>query len=954
MALIPIEDMPTGKLVHIDESTDANPILKEEIASMSPLDVALVNVGEQMSHTYRGIKQLLGIDEKAMAEDASAMQALRRERPVASTVGSVVGAVTDPITAAIPMAKATSLLRLAASGAASGATSGALGYAEPGESRLTNALKQAAVGSVAAPVIGSLISRASRGKWLPIREQQAAQQLADEPAKVAAALDDVGTTQTPSQTPNAVTEAKAGNINLKYINTPDDVKAVLQKVAADNADAVEVARRGTISSGETKSMAEALGMSVDDLMKRRGGQAFNAEEAFAARTLLVESAEDLHNTAKAVAGGGDEALAEFMQKLSKHTGIQMQVSGMTAEAGRALRQFQITAESSAMKAQAIKNIVERFGRDKIEDIANAVSQLDTPEQIGKFARQAMKPGASNMVMEAWINALLSGPQTHAVNAVSNTLTNIMQIPERALAAGFGAFRKGEKVAFSEPIAMAFGTRQGLRDGVRAALQSFKTGEALDDLTKIEMTRYRNITGENLGLSGAAGKAVDVAGDFIRLPGRFLQSADEFFKGIAYRQEISALAVRKAAQEGAQDSSVRIADLLANPTDDMMEAAHKAAQYVTFTKPVGRVANAIITATNEHPYLKLIMPFVRTPVNILKFAGERTPLAVFSKAVRSEMAKGGVARDMALAKMSMGSMLGAGIAALAADGVITGGGPANPDERSALRNTGWQPYSVKIGDTYYSYSRIEPLGILFGISADAAEISKTASSDTKRDLDQIPKMVTAALSQNLTNKTFLRGLTDAMLSISDPDRYGEKWWLGLAGTVVPTGVAQAANVQDPILREAQTVMDRIKSRIPGMSEELPARRNVWGKPIEREGGVGPDIVSPFYVSKEKDDPVAKEVVRLKLRIGMPDRKIEGERIPARQYSEYVRLSGEHAHDLLANIVGTEQYKNAPVLAKERIFQEIVSQSRRMARVQLGLETQAIQERAKEMSEKAQRK
>jgi hypothetical protein len=950
MALVPLDEpeQPKGTLVPLDAPRPTNPILQQIISEMSPLEVGLVNVGEGMSSSYRGIKQLLGIDRQGMADNAQAMDALRSARPAASLTGQVIGAFADPVSAAIPAAKATSLLNLAKGGAIGGGLSGGLGYARPDENRAMNALIGAGAGAVAAPALGSVISRAARGRWLPI----------DEPAKVAPVVDDVAkVVDTPASAPmvqasddltTVVTpkpENKAGNINLNYINTTDDVKGLIKQIAVDNADEVEVARRGVISSDQTKEMAEALGMSADDLAKRRKGQAFNAEEAYAARTLLVQSAEDLQAAAKSAVGQGDEALAEFMQKLSRHTGIQMQVSGMTAEAGRALRQFQIVAESPAMKAQAIKNIVDRFGRENVDEIAQAVSQLDTPEQINKFARQAMKPGASKMVMEAWINALLSGPQTHVVNAISNTLTNVMQIPERAIAAGLGALRKGEKVAFSEPMAMVFGTRQGLKDGVKAALHTLKTGEALDDLSKIELSHYRAITGENLGLKGGAAKVADVVGEGIRLPGRFLASADEFFKAVASRQELSALAARKAGGD-----KEKIAELLANPTDEMLDAAHKAAQYVTFTKPVGKVATAVMTATNEHPYLKLVMPFVRTPVNILKFAGERTPLAMFSQAVRKDLAQGGVTRDVALARMAMGTTIGASVATMAAEGTITGGGPANPEDKAAMRNVGWQPYSIKLGDTYHAYNRFEPMGILFGLSADAAEIAKTARGEQKKELEQIPKMITAAISQNLTNKTFMRGLTDAMLSMADPDRYGDKWWLSTVGTVVPTGVSQAAATSDPILREADTALARIKSRIPGYSEDLPARRNVWGKPIEREGGVGPDILSPVYVSKEKDDPVAKEVARLKMRISMPDRRIEGERIPAEKYSEYVKTSGEMAHSILSQVVAGEGYKNAPALAKEKIFKEVVEQSRKIARVQVGLETQAIQSRVKSEVEK----
>ena len=45
------------------------------------------------------------------------------------------------------------------------------------------------------------------------------------------------------------------------------------------------------------------------------------------------------------------------------------------------------------------------------------------------------------------------------------------------------------------------------------------------------------------------------------------------------------------------------------------------------------------------------------------------------------------------------------------GLITGRGPEDTKERAVLRETGWQEYSIKVGDQYISYQRFEPFGIL---------------------------------------------------------------------------------------------------------------------------------------------------------------------------------------------------------------------------------------------------
>jgi hypothetical protein len=80
-----------------------------------------------------------------------------------------------------------------------------------------------------------------------------------------------------------------------------------------------------------------------------------------------------------------------------------------------------------------------------------------------------------------------------------------------------------------------------------------------------------------------------------------------------------------------------------------------------------------------------MPFIRTPINIVKFAAQRSPFAPLFKEVRENL-KGvnGVAeRDAQIARIAMGSTVGVVTASYAADGTITGGGPADPKQRAAL-------------------------------------------------------------------------------------------------------------------------------------------------------------------------------------------------------------------------------------------------------------------------------
>ena len=57
---------------------------------------------------------------------------------------------------------------------------------------------------------------------------------------------------------------------------------------------------------------------------------------------------------------------------------------------------------------------------------------------------------------------------------------------------------------------------------------------------------------------------------------------------------------------------------------------------------------------------------------------------------------------------------------ALEGNLTDGGPQDPRLYAALYSTGWRPYSIKVGNTYFSYQGTEPLATTLGYAAGLAE------------------------------------------------------------------------------------------------------------------------------------------------------------------------------------------------------------------------------------------
>ena len=730
----------------------------------------------------------------------------------------------------------------------------------------------------------------------------------------------------------------AGNINLNKIDSPDQVKNVIDEIAVNN-DGFMGARRGVVKFGsdgeELAALAKETGLTENDLINRKSGSAFNAETAYAARVLNIESATNLTKLAKKAQG--TDATAEdmfaFEEALNRHVAIQEQIAGITAEAGRTLRSFRETvASADVLRSKAIKDYIQaKGGGDRIEEMATFISNLDTPEQIAKFTKDAVKPKFKDKLQELWINSLLSSPSTHIVNVVSNGIVAATRMPEYAVASLLGAGRKGsDKVSFTETGGRIYGSMYGFLDGMRAFKNALIDPSSVDDpLTKLELQRQNSISG--------------IKGEVIRLPGRFLTAEDQLFKSVGYRQELWGQAIRKAKSEGKGiKRAYEIMDDPAKNFPDIELKARDTARYQTFTNPLGPTGQSVQKIIQNHPWTRYIAPFVRTPVNIVKYAGQRTPLGVFAKSYKEAIKKGGAEADLARARVIVGSTAMASIAMLANDGLVTGRGPADYREKSILRETGWQPYSIRVGDSYYAYNRFEPVGILFGLAADWTDIykytDKKFAEGNKPELEELATMLAASFTENITNKTFLTGISDFINVMFNPDRYGEASIQRFLASFVPTASYYVRKNSDPLIRDSQSVMDAFYNRIPGLSTELPARRNVFGEERRFQEGAAPEFLgtvgktfSPVAKSTITNDVVFNELVNLKITPSTPKRTIGGVDLTPKQYeSLLMEMIPLQTKAKLEFLIKSPDYQALLPLQKTDAIKTIIQNDQKAAR------------------------
>ena len=156
--------------------------------------------------------------------------------------------------------------------------------------------------------------------------------------------------------------------------------------------------------------------------------------------------------------------------------------------------------------------------------------------------------------------------------------------------------------------------------------------------------------------------------------------------------------------------------------------------------------------------------------------------------------------------------------------------------------------------------LEPFASTFMLGADASEIMMNGSM-SDADTDQIIAGVAAAFAHQLTDKTFMSGFNNLISTLNDPTRYANSTAKSLVASLVPRVASQIEKVgipglieADPVMRATRTYIDEIKAQIPGWSQSLPPRRNVYGQAVVLNGALGPDIISPLYSSTRGPNPM----------------------------------------------------------------------------------------------------
>ncbi|MBN9564935.1 MAG: hypothetical protein J0G29_02395 [Alphaproteobacteria bacterium] len=769
-------------------------------------------------------------------------------------------------------------------------------------------------------------------------------------------------------------------INFDNIASSDDTIKVMKTLQDLMADGINEATGNVRTWTDTNKIATIIGSSPENVTSSLN-TLFNSSKLMdsqlrASGIYLQSLFETLRREAVKIDLGeaGTEQIANFV-RLKTLTGETLKMyQGIKSNIARSLNTLKMPLYGKELSEKQLTEIFEaQGGVTNIRALAKAFASCPSNEELAKLVKPSFYEKSRDAVLEYFMNSVLSGPSTHAVNIMSTAAHTLWQPLERFTAGLIMA----DKDMLLEGTYLTRGIFDSLKDILRwTALgssrhtdETFTHANPLQGAAKAfmvdrnlinqhginDVSRPKAISAERFGFLPAESimkaleennyaeairssmiHGLDYLGKAINLPGRFLLAEDEFFKIINYRSSIRALAARETkltsqtlAPEAGQNIDGLYESILANPKQygNLHEKALAFADEVSFTTPLaeGTLSHSLNQIAHKHPGLRFIIPFIRTPANILKFAHHRTPgLNLLSKQYRQELTSSDpMVQKQALGKLFGGWILWATAFSLAEDGVVTGGVPKGKGE--ALRNTGRLPYSFAFqqedGTTKYAqFSRLDPFGMFFGLAADLHYIFHELPQGEQENLATASLI---AISQNINTRGYLVGLTNLLNALSDGNRYGQRFAANYLSSLVPNAIKQHRKGEDNIQRLApknpfedlESLISFYKSQLPGYSKELPARLNLFGEEVSYPSLLGQGLLKGIATSKSTQDPVAEEMFRLKMSGRPPMDEIEGVTLSSEEYHHYIKLCAKPSSNMnlkkvLETIMSSASYQQMP--------------------------------------------
>jgi hypothetical protein len=379
-----------------------------------------------------------------------------------------------------------------------------------------------------------------------------------------------------------------------------------------------------------------------------------------------------------------------------------------------------------------------------------------------------------------------------------------------------------------------------------------------------------------------------------------------------------------------------------------KAVLNAARQYAFTeaqKATYRDASAVAAALNQvkrAPVVGILMegllPFAKTPVNILKRGVEYSPLGLLDTTTRqlAKLKNGDITANEFVDKLASG-LTGTGIAILgfwlASQGLLKGGDDDDDKQADADKLMGYQNYSINIGKTNYTIDWMAPSALPLFVGAAVFDELREKNGLTGADFYN----ALTVIAEPITQLSMLSGLNDTLKSAKwDDNPFGsvvQSMASGYVSQGLPTLMGQLArsftenrrttyvdknsDIPQPIQRWLQT---NVMGKVPGLNNKRAEYIDTWGRKDTTQSfllRVFDNMLSPGYRNEIEITPVDAELQRLAKEVGTgvlvspAERSIEfnneKHNLTAEQYETYAKIRGNSTFALLNDLFNSVAYQ-----------------------------------------------
>lgn len=635
-------------------------------------------------------------------------------------------------------------------------------------------------------------------------------------------------------------------------------------------------------------------------------------------------------------------------------------AGQAVQAASILRKLDPSSQLYA--AQRVVNDLEKAIQDKYKDIEITIDQ----SLIDEFNSQTTQEGrdavmdriyqnVADQVPSTWRDkwnawrylAMLANPRTHVRNFVGNIGFQPLRFAKDRVAAAIeaGVSRAGGDIERTKSFASAPELyRAAWNDWTN--VKDVLSGNKYDDV-RSEINSRRRI------FKTAPLEATRTGNSWL------LEFEDSIFKRITYADALAGyLQANGVTAEQVRNNTVD-ANLMARARDYAGQEALKATyqdrnQFSNLMSRRARETGSVSKTANVA--LDAVLPFRRTPANILVRGFEYSPLGL-AKSLTADLYKvkqGKLSAAEAIDHIAAG-LTGTGLFALGAylfsEGIVTSGGGDDENQDALNELTGGQNYALNLpggGNVTLDWLAPEALPFFMGV-----ELMDSLGQDGSTAESIMSAL--SSISEPMLNLSMLQSLNDMIDSVSYAD--SSQKITGLVGSALISYFTQAIptiggqfersgeenrmstytdkNLQLPT--DIQYAIGRASARIPGWDYQQIPYIDAWGR---REDS-GPlwlrtanNFLNPAYTSNSEVTPVDEEIQRLYDETGesgiVPDRPqrditVNGERmdLSAEQYTQYAEERGQMQFSMLESVFDSPAYQAMNDTDKAALVEDVYS-------------------------------